>query len=483
MSVSVFCESCGRPVTSDAKFCESCGAALRPDPAEPQPSGDRQQRSQTNEAIGTGADMRRAAERLEAVTPGATELASQLAGQIRTPAVTTALVGGAAAAAVVFGIGVLLAIVTTDQSMLGAADVGKGVIKAGFAQMLNFVQASYSHDGGKLGPALFVVFPIAACAIAAVTQAGRTRHARPRIRLMSGAGIGVVFGLLMLVPALATGGRFGDGGSYAQDPNAASAVLLGVLWGSIGGLLGTYYALRRDPEYRGLGRVGPPVVGDVARTILAAMRPLAVVLAVMTIAGGIVWAVQTVRRPSLHARSSTVVATIDHTAFAVEHGLHWTELGGLAQFRSAFGDEVSDPRLYPVPAKSEKIKLGKNFEYRLFGFSDALPAYVFLPLVAFVIGIPLVFALYAGFAVARLRGAAAPLIGAAWGALVGPIWAITIVVIHALIAKDVFGRAQGDSAFGMFLLGGAVIGAIGGLIATQSRSREALPVTAAREAR
>jgi hypothetical protein len=36
------------------------------------------------------------------------------------------------------------------------------------------------------------------------------------------------------------------------------------------------------------------------------------------------------------------------------------------------------------------------------------------------------------------------------------------------VAKDFFGRAVGDSVFGSFLLGGLVVGAVGGLLSTQS---------------
>jgi hypothetical protein len=472
MSVNVFCESCGESIAADAKFCEHCGATLAA-VAAPAGDPDRSRPSSQASAPRTGFDPRQAAERLESLTPGATELAGQLAEQIRTPAVATALVAGGLAAAAVFGIGVLLAVIASDNSLIGLADQGKGTIAAGFAQMLDFLQVGYSNGVGKLGPGLFLVIPIGACAVAAATQARRTRGLPATTRLAAGAAAGLVFGLLMLIPALATG-SLGGGAADTQnapDPNVLSAVLLGVLWGASGGLLGSYYTVRHELRPGFLGRLVPPVVADVGRTIFVAVRPLAVVLALMTATGAVTWTVQTLRKHSLREGNSTLVATIDNAAFAVEHGVHWTELGALVQFRQLGAG--SGPESYPVPVNTIKVKTNSTGEYRLFGFNEALPAFEFIPLLIWLIGVPLLLALNAGFAITRVRGATAPLVGAAWGALVGPIWAIAMVLINALVAKDFFGRANGDSVFGMFLIGGLVVGAIGGLLVTQAPKRQA----------
>lgn len=479
MTDAVFCESCGKSVAADATFCEHCGAALGGTPdsaavpsqqpsspaagAAPAPAGG---------PVSPGFTPQQAAERLEALTPGATELASQLAEQIKTPAVATALAAGALAAAGVFAVGVVLALVLSDQSLLGAVDIGKGVITAGFAQMLNFLQVGYSDRVGKLGPALFLVFPIGACALAAASQAKRTHGLTPATRLASGAGVGLVFGLLMLIPALAAGGL--GGGQSGIDPDVLSAVLLGILWGAVGGLLGTYYVVRGELQPGFLDKLLPVTARDVSQTIFVALRPLALALAVATVAGTLAWTAETLLKSDLREGHSTLVATVDHAAYAVEHGVHWTELGGLAEFRTEdegtpVSGEISTPIGAPVPvADPSEIKTDDQGQYRVFGFNKAMPAYTFIPLLIFLIGMVLLLALNAGFAVARLRQPRTQWIGAAWGCLVGPIWATSMVIVNALVAKDFFGRAVGDSVFGSFLLGGLVVGAVGGLLSTQS---------------
>ena len=75
-----------------------------------------------------------------------------------------------------------------------------------------------------------------------------------------------------------------------------------------------------------------------------------------------------------------------------------------------------------------------------------------------LIGIPLAAALYAGFVVARERAAASPVLGAAWGALVGPVWAIALAMVNGLLQDTLFGHAQGESVFGIVLVFGALIG-------------------------
>lgn len=488
MTDTVFCESCGKSVAADATFCEHCGTALSgtPDPgAVPPPPKSSSAAGGASSAdggqAGAGFTSQQAAERLEALTPGATELASQLAEQIKTPAVATALAGGALAAAAVFAVGVVLGLVLSDQSLLGAVDISKGVITAGFAQMLNFLQVGYSGRIGKLGPALFVVFPIGACALASVSQARRTHGLTPTIRLASGAGVGLVFGLLMLIPALAAGGL--GGGQSGIDPDVLSAVLLGILWGAIGGLLGTYYVVRGELQPGFLGELLPATASDVAHTIFVALRPLALALVVATIVGTLAWTAETLLKSNLREGRSMLVAAVDHSAYAVEHGVGWTELGGLAEFRSggegdAGSGEVATSIGAPVPvADPSEIKTNSAGQYRVFGFSRAMPAYTFIPLLIFLIGMLLLLALNAGFAVARLRQPRTQWIGAAWGCLVGPIWAIGMVILNALVAKDFFGRAVGDSVFGSFLLGGLVMGAVGGLLSTQSPGVQAVDPT------
>jgi hypothetical protein len=483
MTDTIFCESCGKSVAADAHFCEHCGTGLSAAPqvgvgpqvgaaaASPSSPTGVVSSPPAQAFVGAAGQARAgfaaqpAAERIEALTPGATELASQLAEQLRTPLVAAALVAGSLAAGAVFVIGVVLALVFSDQSLLGAVDFGKGAITAGFAQMLNFLQVGYGSGVGKLGPALFVIFPIGACAVAAASQAKRTRSLAPTSRLLAGAGAGLVFGLLMVVPALAAGG-FGSAASNIE-PNVLSAILLGVLWGTVGGTLGAYHVVRAELASGWLATLAPAIVGDVVKTVFVALRPLALVLALMTAVGTVTWTVETLLKSSLREGQSTLWGTVDNAAYGVEHGVHWTELGGVAQFQ-ATGDGVNTLGV-PVPIGDvTKISTDSKGAYRVFGLNKAMPSYTFIPLLIFLLSIPLLLALNAGFAVARLRKPRTQWIAAAWGCLVGPIWALGLVIVNALVAKSFFGHAVGDSVFGSFLLGGLVLGAVGGLLSAQS---------------
>jgi hypothetical protein len=365
----------------------------------------------------------------------------------------------------------VLAVLLSKSSLAGEVDQGKGIFRAGFAQMLDFVQAPYGSGIGKLGPAVFVVFPVGACAVAAATQARRTLGLDPLVRLLSGAGAGLVFGLLMLVPALGTGGL--GGGSSTLEPDVFGAVLLGALFGAAGGLLGTYYVMRTALQPGFLARLAPAPVRQAEGVVKAALIPLALLFVLMTLVGTATWTVETLAKPNLREGRSTPVAAIDAALYGVEHGVHWMELSSLAQFRLT-GDRLVGAIAVPVPVKDpRKIKYDNSGGYRLFSFANAMPTYAFVPLLLFMLASVLLLALGAGFSVAQAQQPNTPLTAAAWGCLVGPIWALTIAIVNALVAKSIFGRADGGSVFGVFLLGGLVVGALGGLISLQGQRRRA----------
>ena len=85
-----------------------------------------------------------------------------------------------------------------------------------------------------------------------------------------------------------------------------------------------------------------------------------------------------------------------------------------------------------------------------------------------LIGITVSAALFAGFTVARDRAASTPVLGAAWGALVGPVWAITLALLNGLLQDTLYGHAQGESVFGIVLVLGALVGALGGFLAARA---------------
>lgn len=456
MTDMVFCGSCGEPLAADSNFCEHCGAEQESREGGRKPAMPR--------IIGGTPTL----ERVEALAPGTADLVAQLVAQLRTPTVAIALLGGALAAVGAFGIGLVLGLVLSDQSAIGLVDQGKGPITAGFAQMINFLQAGYGNGVGKLGPALFVVFPVGACAVAAATQARRTLGLAPPVRLLSGASVGLVFGLLMLIPALGVGGL---GGAHSTtEPDVLGAVLLGALWGAVGGVLGTYYIVRTALAPGLLAGLVPAALREVARPVYVALRLLVLLLGLMTVVGTLSWTVETLLKPDLRDGNSTPVAIIDHAAYAIEHGVHWTELAGLAQFQLV-GDGAGSSSV-PVPVGDiSKLKIDGAGHYRLFAFGRAMPAYTFIPLLIVLLGSALLLAFSAGAAVAQSRVPETPWAAAAWGSLVGPTWALAMVILNALVAKDFFGRANGDSVFGAFLLDGLIVGAVGGLISLQTQRK------------
>ena len=97
-----------------------------------------------------------------------------------------------------------------------------------------------------------------------------------------------------------------------------------------------------------------------------------------------------------------------------------------------------------------------------------------------LVGLPVCGALFGGFTVARERRATSPALAAAWGALVGPVWAITLALVNALLQDTLYGHAQGESVFGIVLVFGSLVGAAGGYLAAgPNRADDPSPPAAA----
>ncbi|MFI5028580.1 MAG: hypothetical protein ACHQCF_06325, partial [Solirubrobacterales bacterium] len=111
-----------------------------------------------------------------------------------------------------------------------------------------------------------------------------------------------------------------------------------------------------------------------------------------------------------------------------------------------------------------------DLNYNLFDFANAMSPLLFIPMLIVLVAIPALLALYAGFAVARVMAERRPSRAAAWGAIVGPAWAIVMVVLATLARKEIVGDPTGDSVFIAFLLGGAALGSVGGLLAAEGET-------------
>jgi hypothetical protein len=451
---TVFCEACGTKLSAGAKFCPSCGtpqqafeqappAAPREQVTEPMPAPD----GATEPLPAPGGP--RISDRIEQVTPGAGEFAGELAAQLNTPGVLVALTVAASSAAACLAVGLLLAIALPDSSMLSFELYGGdvGTITEAFGQMLSLLLVSF--DFGELslhiGPLLLVAVPVGAAAAVAASQADRTRGMAPWQRIGWASAAGVPF-MLAVVIALVVASDL--------DPSAGGAILLGLLWVGLGGALGTLYALRREGvELSGLL---PAKALPALRTGASALPPLLIVLALTTAVGLVISYVQTLRdEPYATADRSIPTALVDNTLLSVDNGVNYAALGAGAKFDDAWGS--------PIP-----VDLSESFEdfdggFRLFDYSGPIAAWIFVPLLILLIAAVALGALYAGFTVARRAGARGPGPAAAYGALTGPIWAILAVIACAAHVK-LLGHPDGDSVFVTFLLGGAALGALGGLL-------------------
>ena len=154
--------------------------------------------------------------------------------------------------------------------------------------------------------------------------------------------------------------------------------------------------------------------------------------------------------------------------YAVEHGVHLVELGLFVEFEPPAVD--LDFLGFPVPPTDPEDVAASLERYRITAYRDALPGYLFVALLVTAVGLPLVFAVFAGFGVARGRRAPSRALGAAWGAVVGPLWALAMALFDGLIDKPVFGQPVPGAVFATFLLAGTLLGALGGLLATPPRS-------------
>jgi hypothetical protein len=429
-----------------------------PEPPPPEPEPEPAPATAGAGAAGAAAASPRVPlrERVGRIDPEAGELVGQMAAGLALPAVAAATAAALIAALATLAAGLVLALVFPDGSLIGAVGQGTGVISETFRQVPQLVSASVFSTGlfqtgpTRAAPIILVAVPIAACALAARAQRGRIEDVTGPWRLAWAAGVGLAFALLLVILTL-FGGE-GDG----VEPSLGSVLGLGFLWGTTGALIGAppKPAERRDPRL------------DAALEVTAAaLRPLAAVLAVCALIGLWAWLIQTGRDVSnVQGSRSEALALVENGLYVGEHGIHFAELGALAQFGQPGLGALGLP--YPVDRPNDVAAPGEDF--RLFAYRDAVPTYVFVPAMLVLIAIIVLAAVYAGFLVARRRRPPAPGQAAAWGALVGPIWAVVVGILSALASKKLFGDPQGDSVFATFLLGGALLGALGGVLAARA---------------
>ena len=383
-------------------------------------------------------------------------------GQLgQTPAVIAAAVIGTGTFAVVLVAGFVLAALP-DASLIGFLGADAGYVEEAFRQMVQLVLAGFENDAlfeafrntSRVAPGVFALVPTLTALYLARAQLQRLQGSSPGLRLGVAAGGALVFAFLMIIPALLTG-----------DINASigQAFGYGLLWALVGALTGT--VLAAPPA--GAADSVPARGRALARAALTALRPLGIALVVTTALGTAIWIVEVATDSDTRGSRSLPIALVDTALYAVDHGVHTFELGTLA----AFERRQLEPAVLalPLPAEDPAEILGNSSEtFRLFAYRDGASAIVFLLMLVVLIGIPLTAALFAGFVVAREKAAASPALGAAWGAIVGPMWAIALALLNGLLQDTLFGHAQGESVFGIVLVLGALIGALGGYLAARA---------------
>jgi hypothetical protein len=524
---TVYCPNCGERISTRSRFCPSCGArqedfavaeppveaeapAGEPEP-EPEPEPPRAEPEPEPEPEPLRADEppppppepARAAEpdpprapeppppraaeppppraaeplreRIGRVDPQAGELSELLMGHLAVPGVVAAGLAALAATGGVLVAALIIAVATPDASILGVVGRDGGILTETFRQAINTLLAPVIDTGplssasGRLAPMIFVAIPIGAMALATRWQLHRTEGAAPMVRVAWAALAGLPFGLLMLAVAVLGG----DSVSTGVSPSAGSAFALGLLWGVVGAVLGA--ATMLPLERPSTGRRLPAPARSALTAATATLRPLAAALIACSVVGLVGWIVQVgANVDDVRAGRTTATALVEESLFVGEHGVHLAALGAGARFTADGTGALGLP--FPVDRASDVP--GRDGGFRIFSYSDAMPAYVLLPAIVLLMGLLILAMLYAGFAAARAVGASTTIHGAAWGAITGPAWAIAMSILISLAGGLLHGDADGGSVFGVFLLFGALLGAGGGALAVSGATAPAATTSA-----
>jgi hypothetical protein len=478
-----YCPNCGERISTRSRFCPSCGArqedfAVAEAPAaEPPPPPEPPADEPPPPPPPPRAEPLR--ERIGRVDPQAGELSELLMGHLAVPGVVAAGLAALAATAAVLVAALIIAVATPDASFLGLVGRDGGILTETFRQAVSTLLAPVidwgplSGGSGRLAPMIFAAIPIGAMALATRWQLHRTEGAAPLVRIAWAAVAALPFGLLMLAVAVLGG----DSHAIGVSPSAGSAFGLGLLWGVVGAVLGaaTVLPLERTDDAR---RLPAPVRGALTAAT-AALRALAALLIACSAIGLVGWVVQVgADVDDVRAGRSTATALVEEALFTGEHGVHLAALAAGARFTADAPGALGLP--FPVDQAADVP--GRDGGFRIFSYSDAMPAYVLLPAIVALMALLILALLYAGFVAARAVDASTTVHGAAWGAITGPAWAIAMSILTSLAGGLLHGDADGGSVFGVFLVFGALLGAGGGAPAVSGATAPAATRASAGEA-
>jgi hypothetical protein len=408
---------------------------------------------------------------------GPAEFSGIVRERLALPGIVAAGIAAAVAAGIVLAAGLIIALITPDSSILGTVGQDASIITEGFRQAVGTLLTPMVDPGlilsgsRRIHPMLLLVIPLATLAFTTRWQLHRTEGAPPLIRFAWATAVAPPFALLMLAFAVIGG----ESESTNISASAGGAFALGLLWGIVGALIGAATTLPLAED----ARRAPAPARRIVAGVLAALRPLAAVLVTCTAIGLVGWLVQVgADVDDVRADRSAATALVEEAAYAGEHGVNLTALGAGARFRADANGALG----LPFPVDDANAVPGDDGAFRIFSYDDQLPAYVLLPGLVILMGLVALGALYAGFAAARAVEAGSLATGAAWGALTGPVWAIAMALLVALAGGLFHGDADDASVFGVFLLGGAILGAAGGALALSGQAPAQSPSPSASSA-
>ncbi len=455
----VLCPSCGEAVRSGAKFCGACGATINATestlPGESQPPPVPRSES-GNSATST--------------KESATEFAEILKGYAGLPGVRLASLASLVGFGLVLVFGFLIAVLLPDSSSLSYDDDGTvGLFKEVMFQVAgtSLSGIELSGDGESLSfhpaPIFFFLVPFVGVALGVALQLKQGGFRDRKSTLIAAISSAIPFAILMSIAALLTSQ---EEDQFTLSASVSGTFLLSLIAGGLGGLTGALLAQRDEAREDG---IWPAKLEKNIGLVWALLKPLGILLVAASLVGATIWSVQSIRNVAeVRGDSSLLTSVIDNVAFGGDFGIRNVGLGTMSTLEVQGFDEASVTPIPVDPSGDKLSELTKDGKFNLLDYKNVLKAWSFVPILVVLIAMPLVLALYSGFLIGRDRQAPDPKLRAAWGALVGPVWAIVMVVLNALSMDMAFGHVIGDSLFVMVLIVGSIVGAVGSLLGTQA---------------
>lgn len=482
MTGTMFCGACDASIPASARVCPACAARQGPPAAAPakrkpllvcngededppaEPSRRKARPTPPSPDVATTASRSRpvvTAPRFSSGrpvpprSPGAAELAGELAERLRTPGVVAATQVAATALVTCILVGALTAIASPDATLVGAPHRDEGiVIEAVRTAVATTLAMLGGADAFKLLPMVFAAAPLLGAALGARIAAPALAGMTTRDAVAWSASGAIVFAAGMVILALVANSQ-PAAGPAALDFSIWSVLLNSLLLGGAGAGAGALRAAPLvAPDRRRLAL--PPVLSRALRISVPSLVGLTALVAVAGVVGFAHLKVQTLRgqQDGLAGRSATAGA-VENVLFAPDRAVDSAGLALLARFKG---------RALPVD-DDKRDELARSLDGgsgRIFDYSTALPIFVFLPEVLVLMGAALLAALYGGYGTARRAVATTQVAAVGWGALTGVVWAAALTLLRALA----FGQsATGASVFANALAIGTLAGAAGGLLA------------------